>query len=238
MENSGYYYHNYWLTSRNYYQPSMNDSKKLNISILTNGGRGDVQPYLALGVGLQKAGYNVKFATSTFYEDWVRSYGLDFDPISINPQKLLDHPDFQKYKDNTFRLFLAMPKMIGPLFTNLLDDMWAASQGADLIVMTPIFYGAFSSAEKLGTPAVMTAPFPFHPTSEFPVWGLPNRKSYGKKYNQNSYFLSAILLNLLISRPMSKWRKKTLGLPPFHLKGRYTQCSQRKFLFSALTAPM
>ena len=35
----------------------------MKITILTVGSRGDVQPYLALGVGLHNAGYSVKFAT-------------------------------------------------------------------------------------------------------------------------------------------------------------------------------
>ncbi len=32
----------------------------INITILTQGSRGDVQPYVALGTGLKKAGYHVR----------------------------------------------------------------------------------------------------------------------------------------------------------------------------------
>ena len=35
----------------------------MNVMILTLGSRGDVQPYVALGVGLQRAGHRVTLAT-------------------------------------------------------------------------------------------------------------------------------------------------------------------------------
>ncbi len=35
----------------------------MNITILTIGTRGDVQPYVALGIGLQAAGHTVTIAT-------------------------------------------------------------------------------------------------------------------------------------------------------------------------------
>ena len=36
----------------------------MNITILTIGTRGDVQPYVALGMGLQESGHAVTIATS------------------------------------------------------------------------------------------------------------------------------------------------------------------------------
>ena len=36
----------------------------MKIMILTLGTRGDVQPYIALGMGLQRSGYDVTIATS------------------------------------------------------------------------------------------------------------------------------------------------------------------------------
>ncbi|MEK6220821.1 MAG: glycosyltransferase, partial [Chloroflexota bacterium] len=193
-----------------------------------NGSRGDVQPYLALGVGLQKAGYAVKLASATMYESWIRGYGLDFGPISINPQKLIEHPDFKKYRDNAFRLFLAMPKLIGPLFAKLMDDMWTESQGADIIIMTPIFYGAYSSAEKLGVPTLIAFPFPVYPTNEFPNFSIPSDRSFGKAINRFGGIPIEILLNFMIGRPMKKWRKNKLGLPPFPFGGPMASMRKQK----------
>ena len=42
----------------------------MHITLLTYGSRGDVQPFLALALGLQKAGHTVRLA-----EEWVERFG-------------------------------------------------------------------------------------------------------------------------------------------------------------------
>lgn len=44
----------------------------MKINILTIGSRGDVQPYLALGVGLQQAGYRVQLTTHETFRELIR----------------------------------------------------------------------------------------------------------------------------------------------------------------------
>jgi len=41
----------------------------MKITILTYGSRGDIQPFLALAVGLQKAGHQVKLAAPHRFEN-------------------------------------------------------------------------------------------------------------------------------------------------------------------------
>lgn len=43
---------------------------------LTIGSRGDVQPYIALGLGLQKEGHSVTIVTHEEYKEWVESFGI------------------------------------------------------------------------------------------------------------------------------------------------------------------
>jgi sterol 3beta-glucosyltransferase len=51
------------------------------ITILTGGSRGDVQPYIALGLALKRAGCDVRMVTFENYADFVKSYGLDMLPM-------------------------------------------------------------------------------------------------------------------------------------------------------------
>ena len=46
------------------------------IRILAFGSRGDVQSYIALGFGLQQAGFDVLIATALNFKSFVESYGL------------------------------------------------------------------------------------------------------------------------------------------------------------------
>jgi len=53
----------------------------MKILIPTIGSRGDIQPYIALGSGLQKAGYDVTFATHPTFRSLVEFHGLKFAPF-------------------------------------------------------------------------------------------------------------------------------------------------------------
>ncbi len=53
----------------------------MNIILPTIGTRGDVQPYIALALGLVKAGHAVTLATHPCMRGLVESYGVDFAPI-------------------------------------------------------------------------------------------------------------------------------------------------------------
>ena len=58
----------------------------MNITILTLGSRGDVQPYVALGAGLRAAGHRVTLATHACFESFTREYGLHFSPVAGDPR--------------------------------------------------------------------------------------------------------------------------------------------------------
>ena len=50
------------------------------ITVLTLGSRGDVQPYVALGKGLQAAGHDVTIATAKDFAQFVCQNGLQYTP--------------------------------------------------------------------------------------------------------------------------------------------------------------
>ena len=62
----------------------------MRITILAIGSNGDIQPLLALAVGLQQTGrHKVRFAAPDNFEPLVREHHLDFFPLGINTQELL-----------------------------------------------------------------------------------------------------------------------------------------------------
>jgi len=58
----------------------------MNIAILTYGSRGDVQPFLALAVGLQKVGHTIKLAAPHRFISFVEEYNVPFVPLAGNPE--------------------------------------------------------------------------------------------------------------------------------------------------------
>jgi len=61
----------------------------LNITCLTIGSRGDVQPYIALCKGLIAEGHKAKIATHAEFENAVREQGIDFAPVAGDPAELM-----------------------------------------------------------------------------------------------------------------------------------------------------
>jgi UDP:flavonoid glycosyltransferase YjiC (YdhE family) len=63
---------------------------QMRIALLTTGSRGDVQPVLALALGLTKAGHVVSICASPNHEKMVVKYGIEFHPIGVDTQELLE----------------------------------------------------------------------------------------------------------------------------------------------------
>ena len=56
-----------------------------HLTLVTAGSRGDIQPYIALGLGLQARGHTARLATHALFADWIRGYGLEFAPVEGDP---------------------------------------------------------------------------------------------------------------------------------------------------------
>ena len=70
----------------------------MKIAITTVGSRGDLQPFISLGLGLKKAGYEVLIISPKNEEDFVRSYGLNFYALDVNIQELMEgNNDVQEF---------------------------------------------------------------------------------------------------------------------------------------------
>ncbi|HSR25450.1 MAG TPA: glycosyltransferase [Candidatus Eisenbacteria bacterium] len=58
----------------------------MRIAIVALGSRGDVQPRVAIGKGLRRAGHSVRVVTHPPFEEFVRGNGLDFSSLGGNPR--------------------------------------------------------------------------------------------------------------------------------------------------------
>ncbi len=56
----------------------------MRITLLIAGTRGDVQPAIALGVGLKKAGYEVRLVTFEAFRELAFEHDLDYRPIRLD----------------------------------------------------------------------------------------------------------------------------------------------------------
>ena len=144
----------------------------MNITILTYGSRGDVQPFLALAVGLQKRGHHVKLAAPHRFADFVAGYNISFAPLAGDPEEI--SKVFNNAGHNPIRMASAIRDYVNSIALDVTRDAFAACDNADLIVHSFLFTtGGHSLAYQRGIPDISIQTFPiFAPTREYPPAAL------------------------------------------------------------------
>lgn len=188
----------------------------MRIGLLCNDTRGGVQPYLALGLGLKRAGADAVVVAPEGYRGYVESNGLGFAGLSGDTEAALRSPEVQAAME---RGFLAthklMIKHVGEMVRTHMREALAACEGADAIV------GGFGGmlvgepvAERLGVPFLQAHLQPLTTTSAFPgLISVPGLSWLGP-HNRLSHGLSRQVFWLPMQSAMASARKDVLGLPP------------------------
>lgn len=195
----------------------------MKILILTLGSRGDVQPYVALGRGLQQAGHDVHLATAAPFAEFVRGNGLEFVPLTGKFLELMETRSGKAAfsgKANALKLF----REAKPIMRQLLDESWQAAGDADAVIYHPKAMAGYSIAEKLGIPGILAVPLPLYsPTRAFPSPILPVG-NLGGTLNRASHRLAVWLATASMKGTLNGWRRDVLGLEPvrneLELQGR------------------
>ncbi len=217
------------------------------IVLLTSGTRGDVQPFIALALGLQSAGYRVRVAAHASERQLVENRSLPFALLESNPSELLMQPEwesalvFERGWGGGLRASLRFMRAARPLYERMLETAWQACQGADTVIVgLPTLWGEHI-AEALKVPCVYALLQPISRTTAFPSALLPFRASFGPIYNR----LSHLILEQALWQPwrsiLNQWRRGNLGLPKAPLLGLsprlYAQETPVIYGFSARVVP-
>lgn len=200
------------------------------IAILVVGTRGDVQPFVHLGVELHRRGHVVRIATHEEYRDFVVAEGLLFFPLGGDPRKLSSYmvktkgrliPDLTNVDERK-----ELPEKMA-MVRDITFSCWPACTAhdpedpsatpflADAIISNPIAYGHIHCAEALSVPLHIMFPQPWYPTKEFPhplstvrptlKWSIANRLTY-KAFDE---FMWAGLKSVV-----NEFRRQVLKLSP------------------------
>jgi UDP:flavonoid glycosyltransferase YjiC (YdhE family) len=122
----------------------------VNVAILTVGSRGDVQPFVALGVGLKEAGHQVTLATGRSFEAFVSERGLRHAALDVDLLEDMQSPEGKGALSGK-NLPRTMKKLM-PMFRRMLDEEWTASRGADAVVYHPKALVATTSSRDSASP--------------------------------------------------------------------------------------
>lgn len=177
------------------------------------GSRGDVQPFLALGQRLRRAGHDVRLVTGQEFAAVVGQAGLAFAPLRINFKEIMTKQAAQD-AIGSLRGAMRAAREVKPLMRAVLDDAWAASSGADVLIYHPKILAGPHIAEKLGIPAMIALAIPgLSPTAAFPT-PLFRWPAWSGPTNRLSHRLMLAATRLGYRGMLDAWRKSALGLPP------------------------
>ncbi|PWN32538.1 UDP-Glycosyltransferase/glycogen phosphorylase [Meira miltonrushii] len=189
--------------------------ENMHFTFLTVGSRGDVQPYIALGRGLQREGHRVRIATHAEFGKWIESFGIEFCEIGGDPAELMRIC----IENGTFTLAFVRESVTK--FRGWLDDLllscWHACQGTDVIIESPSAIAGIHIAEALRIPYYRAFTMPWTRTRSYPhAFAVPSRRA-GGNYNYMSYVIFDQVFWRASAGQINAWRKKCLRLSPTNM---------------------
>jgi sterol 3beta-glucosyltransferase len=186
----------------------------MRIAILTLGTRGDMQPYIALALGLRAAGHDVVISGPENFTDWVQGFGFDYVSGGLDLQALLQTPEGRDLISGSLWAIIRNFRDLSTKITEeIIDGGTQASDGADLIIYHPKVPVAADLGEAKNIPVIQTALQPvIVPTGDFAIAGLGNGR-LGRRINRWTY--GAIRAQrAMFSKQLNRWRTDVLGLRP------------------------
>ena len=142
----------------------------MRITVLAYGSRGDVQPYVALGAALQRAGHRVRLAAPGLFRALVEERGIEFCPLPGDPADLV-----RRAADSAGSSLVRFPIIVLqhtlPLAVPVLAAVRQACRGADAVIHSLLLTVAgHQMAVAEGIPDFSALIFlAFTPTSAFPA---------------------------------------------------------------------
>jgi sterol 3beta-glucosyltransferase len=209
----------------------------MHLVIPTAGSRGDLEPYLALGVRALAQGWRVTIVTHATFEARVTALGLGWRPLSGDPRAIIAQPSTAAWFESGSRLaevraFGGFVRTIRQQYARQLDDIADATTDADVVVYNAVCRPAAQLHEARGTPVIAAYLQPFEPTGEYPATGLTYRQprtARDRARNRVSHVAGLHLLWLAARPTVNRWRRDRLALPPLPWRGPFLRQANAQY---------
>jgi sterol 3beta-glucosyltransferase len=189
----------------------------MRVTMVAIGSRGDVQPYVALGLGLQARGFDVRITCLETYKGLVEEAGLGCAPLGRDLVELLASEEGQAWLSggrNAFRFFRSMRSIGGALMEHLLAEVQVACEDADLVVFGAMGFFGLNLAEQRRVPACAAMLQPLEPTGAFPSIFTPGGRSLGRLGNRMSHRVIEHVSWRMVRPTVERLFRDHLGLAP------------------------
>ena len=181
----------------------------MKIALTTIGSRGDIQPYIALGLELQRNRHSVTIITHPWAKKIVNYYGLTHISVGDNIDINYSAKQFVENSSNILKEFKFALNFIFDNLRNCHKDYLSALKNYDLIIGHGIV--GETEAEILGKPFITVSIAPMGLQKEY--WKSKNiLKEFG-------VFLSDKVMGAIFSKPYIRFRRD-IGAPPLRNRNK------------------
>lgn len=185
----------------------------MNIGIFTYGTRGDVQPYIALALGLMEHGHQVIIAAPENFKDLVEGFNVAFHPLYGDAEKMMNLPEGQSIlkSENTIKLMKYFFKVLREGKVPLRKSYIEGINKIDFIIANAATLPITSAiAEKQNKRMAITYFMPpVIPTTEFPLGDFDFLNF--EWYNKLTYKLAHLFFWKFVKKEVNEFRHE-LGL--------------------------
>lgn len=178
-------------------------SRMARIIIPTIGTRGDVQPYVALALGLQASGHTVVLATHPCMRRLVESYGVPFAPIGPDIDIGQETAVIRANSPHWMVGFMRVMKFSFAMLEQSHADLLELCRAVDLVIVSHTAAGSIE-ADQLGLPTVSVTLMP---------QAIPVNDPQASFVRRALMKLAAAGMGLVMTRPLDRIRKR-VGVPP------------------------
>jgi UDP:flavonoid glycosyltransferase YjiC (YdhE family) len=184
----------------------------VKIIIPTIGTRGDVQPYIALALGLMRAVHSVTLASHPTMRGLVESHGVNFAPMGPDIDIGYETAIIRGRSPNWMVGFIRVMKFSFAMLEQSHADLLELCHGVDLVIVSHSAAGSME-ADKLRLPTVSVT---------FMPQAIPINDPKDSFLKRSVMKLAGAGMGLMMTRPLNQIRKR-VGLPPMGPTGITSQ---------------
>ncbi len=189
------------------------------IIVTSFGSAGDINPFVALGLGLRERGHDVRFAVEERFRPQIEDAGIAVHHLTGDSEAALAPYAHHMFGKSTpfVSLKYIVEQYILPTLRAKVADLRDACAGADLLVAASAQLAASFVADQTGIPWVSVALSPTLPSAYLEPQPLPFRppRPLRRVLNRTAWETGNIVLRRMVDRPVNAIRAE-YGLPPRH----------------------
>jgi UDP:flavonoid glycosyltransferase YjiC (YdhE family) len=181
----------------------------MRVLIPTIGSRGDVQPFIALAQGLERAGHTVTLLSHHAMRPLVEAHAVNFAPMGPDVDMAEEAAAIRQRSGNMLAALFRVMNLAFDILAQCHEDILVACQDADLVVIPASSAAGKNEAELLDLPTLSV---------DFMSWTIAADDPRRSLLKRVAYASINKLVTPMTARPLNKLRRQQ-GLSPVGPEG-------------------